>query len=330
MYSELFDGQVRVHHIMSNTAGGLLTIEQMAKIIHRTQKLVECGVFHAHSVWLFTRSDLKTIVVPQSTFGILNAIANSEDWPKVSPRVPLVFFWVWLNLLPFAIDNQRQPAAILEDRYNKPWRTMPSERMTQRQAKSLMLFLYPVALVMSLWLGGTRQCLALMVLGYGYNGLNLADWSWVSRNAINACGFCCFASGALEVAIGSPLSFSGGQSIVQWLAMIGGIVFSTVQTQDMADQVGDSMRGRKSMPLALGDGLARWAIAIPMVGWSTICSWFWGVTAVVHVAIVCLGLSIACRTLAWRNVEADKRTFQLWNLWMACLYALPFLSASEL
>ncbi|KAK0744970.1 UbiA prenyltransferase family-domain-containing protein [Apiosordaria backusii] len=311
MYSELLDGQ-------------------MSKVIHRLQRLIGCGVFHAYSIWLFTRSDLKTIVIPQSAFGIINAIAFSKDWLEVLVRVPSAVFWVWINLLPFAIDNQRQPEAILEDRHNKPWRTMPSGRMTEGQAKTLMLFLYPLALFTSLWLGGTRQCLALMVLGYGYNDLNLGDWSWVSRNVINALGFCCFASGALEVAMDSPLSFFGEQSqtMVKWLAMIGGIVFSTVQTQDMADQVGDSMRGRKSMPLALGDGPARWTIAVPMVAWSTICPWFWRVSAGAHVVVACLGLLIACRTLRRRSIEADKRTFQLWNLWMACLYTLPLLFAT--
>ncbi|KAK4640661.1 hypothetical protein QC761_0094250 [Podospora bellae-mahoneyi] len=330
MDSELLNSQVRVVTIMKGLAAGqILTMDQMAEAIHRMQKLVGCGVFHVQSIWLFTRSDLKTIVIPQSAFGIINAIASSNDWPEVLSRVPMVFFWVWINLLPFAIDNQRQAEAILEDRHNKPWRTMPSQRMTEAQARILMLLLYPVSLFTSLRLGGTRQCLALMVLGYGYNDLNLADRSWISRNVINALGFCSFASGALEVAMDSPLSFSGenNQTVVKWLAMIGGIVFSTVQTQDMADQVGDSSRGRKSMPLALGDGPARWMIAIPMVGWSIVCPWFWGAGAVVHVVAAFLGLLIACRTLTWRSIEADKRTFQLWNLWMAGLYTLPLLSA---
>ncbi|KAK0672540.1 UbiA prenyltransferase family-domain-containing protein [Cercophora samala] len=332
MYSDSLDSQVRADTMLNDLAAAqMLTMKQMAKVIHRMQKLVGCGVFHVQSIWLFTRSDLKTIVVPQSAFGIINAIASSSDWSEVLGRVPLVIFWVWINLLPFAIDNQRQAEAILEDRHNKPWRTMPSKRMTEQQAKTLMLFLYPVALFTSLWLGGTRQCLALMVLGYGYNDLNLADWSWVSRNIINAFGFCCFASGALEVTMEFSLSFSGeeDQTVVRWLAMIGGIVFSTVQTQDMADQVGDRLRGRKSMPLALGDGPARWITAVPMVGWSIICPWFWGVGVVVHVAVACLGLFIAYRTLTWRSIEADRRTFQLWNMWMACLYSLPLLSASE-
>jgi hypothetical protein len=81
-----------------------------------------------------------------------------------------------------------------------------------------------------------------MVLGFAYNDLNLADWSWFSRNAINALGFCCFASGALEVALSTPLlSYSGNQEIIRWLGIIAVVVASTVQMQDMGDQEGDRM-----------------------------------------------------------------------------------------
>jgi 4-hydroxybenzoate polyprenyltransferase len=195
-------------------------------------------------VWLFTLSDLKTIVVPKAVFGILNALAISaistskqeqhtgSSFSGLLMRLPIIAFWVWINLLPFAIDNQRQSAAILEDKYNKPWRTMPSGRMTQGQAKILMIGLYVTAYCASLRLGGVRQCLALMALGFAYNDLNLADWSWFSRNAINALGFCCFASGALEVALNMPLlSSPEHREILKWLGIIAAVVASTWETR---------------------------------------------------------------------------------------------------
>jgi 4-hydroxybenzoate polyprenyltransferase len=88
----------------------------------------------------------------------------------------------------------------------------------------------------------------------------------VQSNAINALGFCCFASGALEVALSTPLlSSPGHREIIRWLGIIAVVVASTVQMQDIGNQEGDRMRGRKSLPLTVGDGPARWMIAVPMV-----------------------------------------------------------------
>jgi 4-hydroxybenzoate polyprenyltransferase len=287
--------------------------------------------YHAYSIWLFTRSDIKTIILPQSIFGMVNALAFKSRgdhiaW-EVLFRTPLVLLWVWINLLPFNIDNQRQPSAILEDKLNKPWRTMPSGRMSRQSAKVVMFSLYPVALLASLWQGGVRQCLSLMALGFLYNDMQLADYSWVTRNAINALGFCCFASGALEVAIQLPLSAVDHSATTTWLGVVAAVVFSTVQTQDMADQPGDRMRGRKTMPLSLGDTVTRWLNAIAMVLWSMICPFYWVVGLAPLIMVWAVGISVAVRTLAVRTIEADARTFKLWNIWMACLYFLPLVAA---
>lgn len=272
-------------------------------------------------------------------FGIFNGLAlrgkegleNESSRPALLfTRVPVVAFWVWINLLPFAIDNQRQDVAILEDKHNKPWRTMPSGRMTPTHAKTLMCILYPAAFFASLYLGGLRQCSALMVLGYLYNDLRLADWSWISRNAINALGFCCFASGALEVTLKAPLQVmplpTEYRRVIEWLGIIAAVVFSTVQTQDMADQEGDLKRNRKSMPLAVGDGAARCFTAVMMSFWTVVCPLYWMVGNGTSLVVWVLGFGIACRTLVFRSLVADKSTFRLWNVWMAALYALPLLA----
>ena len=85
------------------------------------------------------------------------------------------------------------------------------------------------------------------------------------ENLINALSFCCFASRALEVALDTPLTREH-HFILEWLGIIAAIVFPTVQTQDMANQVGDQLRHRRFMPLALGDGLTRWVTALSMMG----------------------------------------------------------------
>ena len=286
--------------------------------------------YHLKSIWLFTFSDLKTIVGPKTFFGIMNAMAvpvfgiGSAPQPsRVLPRFLAVALWTWINLLPFAIDNQRQPAAIKEDSVNKPWRPLPSKRLTPEQAGRMITILYPIAFLVSIFLGGLKQCIALIVLGYCYNDCGGSDVSWVTRNLINACGFICFSSGAMEVALGEPLTLK--PRLVQWFLIIAGVVFSTVQTQDMYDQAGDSLRDRKTMPLVIGDGQARWVTGSAMSVWCVICPWYWKLNLGVSVLFAGFGGTIILRTFAKRSEVDDKRTFRLWNLWMVFVYSLPLI-----
>ncbi|KAI9794889.1 MAG: hypothetical protein M1816_003018 [Peltula sp. TS41687] len=295
------------------------------------RRLARSITYHAYSIWLFTFSDIKTIIAPSLAFGLLTACSASTfgvhpapTWLEVIQRTPLIVLCTWINLLPFSIDNQRQPLAIAEDTLNKPWRTLPSKRMTPTQAKRLMFALYPVAFLTSLRIGGIRQSLALIALGYWYNDARGADSSCILRNFINACGISCFTSAALEVALGHQVPLNA--SFIDWLLIIGAVIFSTVQTQDMYDQAGDSLRGRKTVPLVAGDNVGRWSIAITMAFWSVFCPWYWQSAALGWIATTGVGFLIVFRTLTCRTVRGDKITFKFWNLWMVLLYSLPLLS----
>ncbi|CAD6591511.1 MAG: hypothetical protein ASARMPRED_005469 [Alectoria sarmentosa] len=303
--------------------------------------------FHLYSVWLFTFSDLKTIVLSSTTFGLFGGIAISFDdasapdsslhillSSQILSKIPLVVFWVWINLLPFAINNQRQPEAIQEDSLNKPWRTMPSKRLSPASAKRLMFTFYLVAVVVSFFFDNLKQCLTLVLLGHWYNNLRGADANCLVRNFINACGFSCFSSGAMQVAIGGHgtgriRSESALQPFGWWYVVIACVIFSTVQTQDMYDQRGDAARNRKTVPLVIGDGPARWTIAVPMAVWCWATPWLWASSNVGYVGPVTLGLTVAFRTLRERSEDGDKNTFRLWNLWLVSVYILPLIKALE-
>lgn len=110
-----------------------------------------------------------------------------------------------MDLLPFTISNQGLANAIRENTIYKPWRLLPSERLSPQQATRLMQALYPVAFLTSLYLGGLKQCIGLIALGYCYNALGGGDGSCILRNFINACGFACFAPGVAEVAASENL-----------------------------------------------------------------------------------------------------------------------------
>ena len=251
---------------------------------------------------------------------------QSPEFAVILGRLPRIAFWCWINLLPFAIDNQRQSAAIKEDGENKPWRPIPSGRMSKTQAKWLMWSLYPAAIVASMMLGGLKQCLALICLGWWYNDLGGADHSCITRNFINACGFLCYASGATEVASRTGLLGSPFKPIAWlWFAIIGAVVFTSVQSQDMYDQAGDGLRGRKTVPLVMGDNHARWSIGIAVSIWSIVCPTLWQLGPGTYAVSMTTAAIITFRTLTKRSVSDDKSTFRIWNLWMVILYVMPLL-----
>ena len=285
---------------------------------------------HVYSMWLFTYTDMKTIIFPQSIFGTITAVSAhivgqpvslSSTPENITTRFLVALFWTWINLLPFDIQNQLDEAAIAEDRVNKPWRPLPSKRLTPSLARAWMNVLYCIALFSSAHIGGLRQCIALLGLGYWYNRAGGSDCSWIVRNAINAAGFISFASGAMECALGRQLLLT--RPLLQWFCMIGAIVFCSVQAQDMYDIEGDAARGRATLPLVIGPAAARWSIATAVSCFSFACMFYWNAQWFIGLVPFSLGSVVAFRTLTYKTVSADKRTFQLWNLWLVSVYSIP-------
>ena len=54
----------------------------------------------------------------------------------------------------------------------------------------------------------------------------------------------------------------------QWLVIISCVISTTMHVQDLKDEAGDRARARRSAPIVLGDAVARWTIAIPVLFWS--------------------------------------------------------------
>jgi 4-hydroxybenzoate polyprenyltransferase len=286
--------------------------------------------YYAYSIWLFTFNDIKTIVGPSFLFALATSPALSVFGMRNAAlvdllrRAPLALFWLWINLLPFTIDNQRHPDSIAEDMINKPWRTMPSKRMTPQQARNLVLVLYVLAIITSFRIGGLEQCLSLVVAGVWYNNFQGAE-GILSRHLINAFGYRCFNSGALEVVLGGRGSYSSSTSLLVWETIISGLVFTTIHTTDMYDQEGDALRNRKTIPLVIGDNLGRWSLASFLIIWSVVCPVYIGAPLVGFALMLGLGGLISARYLILRTIADDKKTVKLWNLFVVGIYILPLM-----
>ena len=237
-------------------------------------------------------------------------------------RSPRVAFWLWLNLLLFTISNQSLPDSVEEDSVNKPWRPIPSKRISLPHARRLLLAVIPTVFVLTLYIGAMEVSVALMVFTWMYNDLGGADDNFFIRNLLNLFGFVSYSLGATLIA-SDDQHFSLNMTAYQWLAIVGMIVLTTLQMQDLPDQDGDRARGRGTIPLILGDWMARWTIAIPVTARSLFCPAFWGVGVLGFLLPVAMGGAIAIRVLVKRSVAADRATWKLWCLWTMSLYALP-------
>ena len=131
----------------------------------------------------------------QTVFGTAAAHPNATH--LLGPRV----LWVWFNLLHFAVANQSCDPE--EDKLNKPWRPIPSLRITQKDARILRWLLLPLCLILSVMYNIPLEGLILSLANIAHNELKW-DSHWFTRNLCNAVGYACFSTGASRVLCGTP------------------------------------------------------------------------------------------------------------------------------
>ncbi|KAL3419497.1 UbiA prenyltransferase [Phlyctema vagabunda] len=221
--------------------------------------------------------------------------------------------------------NQKLPESILEDRINKPWRPLPTGRLSSLEARRLQFFLIPIGiLVVHLCMGHALQpFVGVLILTWMYNDLGGSEDHYIIRNLCNAAAFVCFSTGSTLVASGNDARLTRhGQN---WVCMIGLIVVTTIQMQDLPDIDGDAVRGRETMPLTAGDTFARWSVAVPVLCWSFIGPIFWHLPLLAYSPTVFIGGLLSFRVLAYRQIIADQKTWKLWCLWIISIYLLPLM-----
>ena len=288
------------------------------------------------TLWLFTCNDIKIIVIPETAIGIFNALTGDLLTTNSTPhlmtivlRLPQVIFWNWFNLLVFNLANQRLANSVLEDSVNKPWRPLPSNRITSGEARRLLLVLIPCGLLLSMVLGGLKETIAMLVLTWMYNDLGGADENYVLRNLINAGGFMCHGSGATLISAGFR-DYGLQREAYVWLAMIGGVIFTTLQVQDIPDMAGDAARGRRTLPIVHGEWIGRCSVAVPVIFWSLACPAFWQLGFIGHTLPVAVGSLVVFRILKKESAIADQTTYKMWCFWLTTLYTLPLLKHSTM
>lgn len=303
--------------------------------LHRKRDLK----FHLVTLFLFTKSDFKTVIFPQSIFAIAVALTgaatssglhqSAEKILAVLSRVPHMVAWIWIHLLVEDIANQRQAQSVAEDTVNKPWRPLPSGRLSQSEALALLRAGVPAAAAVSLLVGAFTPSVAFTTLVWLYNDLEGSSAGPILRNVVNAAGLCCLGWGGhtvLETDLNEhiPLSLDWRLS---WVLLTAAVVATTVHAQDMPDVNGDRARQRRTFPLVYGETAARWSLAVLVVLWSVILPVFCNVrNPFVRWLPVGVGSCISVLTTLYQHESSDRLVWNLWCFWVAGLYLLPLFS----
>lgn len=238
-----------------------------------------------------------------------------------------MIFWLWIHLLAEDITNQRLPDAIAEDIVNKPWRPIPSGRMSSEEARQILRALVPIAVLTSAVLKSFEPSVTFMTLNWLYNDLDVASAGPLQRNMLNAAGIACFGWGAVTTLLGVSKDVGHNAMLTHWTLLTAAVIMSTIQAQDFPDVAGDKIRGRKTIPLVFNEDWARGTLAGLILFWSTVCLVFWNVkSTIIWVALLGIGSTISYKTTLNRTKSSDEIVWKLWCYWITLVYLLPIFS----
>lgn len=290
-------------------------------------------IFHMHTLWLFTKSDFKTVIAPTTIFAICCGLAeHAAQDPTVNiqtsllqlfTRLPHVLIWTWSNLLLEDLANQRLPASILEDSLNKPWRPLPSNRITPDETRHLLLWLIPVVILLSWHLDVAKESILGVVFIWMYNDLEGSGEGWFVRNALNAIALVNWDAAATSIILKRNGSAELTDRTRVWLYAVVAVIMTTVQVQDLPDMHGDRAADRKTMPLVVGEEATRWLTAAVVIIWSSVCPRIWDLEVFGYVLTMTVGFLLATCVVCYRTVAADRLAWKLWCGWMMVLFTLP-------
>lgn len=148
---------------------------------------------HLFTLWLFPYSQWLDTILPCTLFAVCSVLSGSVlglpdpplytglhkfYWSTISSRTALAMLWLWLVMLQFCLHNQRRPESIDQDRINKPWRPLPSGRISTEGANRLLLLTYAATSWLSFQLGVMIHFVVFTIAVFWYNDFGGQRWEW--------------------------------------------------------------------------------------------------------------------------------------------------------
>ncbi|KAF5343648.1 hypothetical protein D9758_014674 [Tetrapyrgos nigripes] len=273
--------------------------------------------FCLRTLYLFTKSDIQTLLVPVAILGF----AAAPLWSARHAAEQLM--WIWIHLLQFTISNQSCSLnAVTEDSRNKAYRPIPSGRMTLKQAHILRWIFVCIGLAISYKLSFAvlgASCIIVLTT-ICYNELDGGGRHWVMRNWLNGVGFGAFQTGATLVAgrDRTQLDIVAAKAI----GLSSFLFMTTAHTQDLLDVQGDMKIGRSTLALE-HPRVARRSILLILSTWSLVLSREWNLHAVFRIFLCGIAVYVGLRFLFKVGQKEDRQSFYWYIVWLSTAYATP-------
>jgi 4-hydroxybenzoate polyprenyltransferase len=250
---------------MQNQRGAFMTLLRVLATNAKTVYLFVCNYNVIVLVWATIgtfcakRSQQRSTVLSfDASHGRYPIDTSSYDvlsyaslyWANTIKSFSLSTLWMFIVALNFSISNQRQSTSVHEDKFNKPWRPLPSQRITPSQASTLLVITTTLGLLFSYVFGGLNPYLIQLAASYHYNDLGGAHGHHLIRDVLNAIGLTSWLYGCIDVAGGPTVRYSSSDAITG-LTLVAAVT-TTIAIQDFRDIYGDRQCGRATFPIVIG------------------------------------------------------------------------------
>ncbi|KAN0134225.1 UbiA prenyltransferase family [Lactarius tabidus] len=268
--------------------------------------------YHIHTAVLFTWTDYKTIFLPITVFACSTAPLQSF-YSFIQCAV-----WIWFHQLMCNVSNQAR--SYQEDKSNHPWRPLPSGRISEPKAVILRWTMVLLCVLLSFFYDQdlVTTTLCLVAVTYTYDELGAAG-NVVGKALCTAGGYASFEVGATTIiSANHTLDFVSVTAVI----ISGILIFTVIQAQDFPDVEGDKVVGRMTFPIYAPE-LSRFLTLFAIIAWSMFLSWFWGVGRINTALFVSSGVHVGHRYYLCRSLEADRKSYLIFNVWLMAAHVLP-------
>lgn len=276
-------------------------------------------------LWRFINNDIWDTILPSMIIFFTAWKFSDRPWREIPIPLFVAITYACLYIYTFCISNQI--AGIEEDRLNKPYRPLPTGLVTIEETRIRLVVYSLFYLLVAYFLQIFWYSLAWVVVSLC---LNLYGWSnhWVSKNLLGM-SLGTFILFNVQWKIAQPFQVIGTNTEIYFTFMSLWAGFA-LPLQDMRDQEGDRLLGRKTLPLAIGDKGARIALFLNFLTLSPLlllCAMLTQVTIlelvtdtlaiVIFLTQILIHWGIAIRIMLYKNPTADHKTY-LWYVFLFC------------